>query len=93
MKTAWRSKLSRVMTVMDVGRNDECPCGSKMKFKYCCIDKVQVPILRARPKSQVGLVKEFQRKVKRMEHNRKARFEQFGKRFRAKLARRAHNGR
>lgn len=22
-----------------VGRNDQCPCGSGLKFKKCCIDK------------------------------------------------------
>lgn len=21
------------------GRNNLCPCGSKMKYKYCCVDK------------------------------------------------------
>lgn len=24
-----------------VGRNDKCPCGSLLKFKKCCIDKVK----------------------------------------------------
>lgn len=25
----------------DVGRNDDCPCGSGRKFKHCCIDHVE----------------------------------------------------
>ncbi len=25
----------------DVGRNDDCPCGSGLKFKRCCIDRVE----------------------------------------------------
>lgn len=24
-----------------VGRNEKCPCGSGVKFKKCCIDKVE----------------------------------------------------
>ena len=24
-----------------IGRNDKCPCGSGLKFKKCCIDKVK----------------------------------------------------
>ena len=24
-----------------IGRNDLCPCGSNLKFKKCCIDKVK----------------------------------------------------
>lgn len=24
---------------MKLGRNDECPCGSGKKFKYCCKDR------------------------------------------------------
>ena len=23
------------------GRNEKCPCGSGLKFKNCCIDKIQ----------------------------------------------------
>lgn len=22
-----------------IGRNEYCPCGSKMKYKYCCLRK------------------------------------------------------
>ena len=25
----------------EVGRNDDCPCGSGRKFKQCCIDHVE----------------------------------------------------
>lgn len=27
---------------IQVGRNDPCPCGSGVKFKKCCIDKVDI---------------------------------------------------
>ncbi len=46
MKTVW--KIGNSFTILNVGRNEECPCGSKMKFKYCCIDTVQRPILRCK---------------------------------------------
>ena len=26
-----------------IGRNELCPCGSKIKFKHCCLKKVQQP--------------------------------------------------
>ena len=25
----------------NIGRNDDCPCGSGRKFKLCCIDHVE----------------------------------------------------
>ncbi len=25
----------------EIGRNDDCPCGSGKKFKQCCIDHVE----------------------------------------------------
>lgn len=24
-----------------IGRNEICPCGSKMKFKFCCLNKIK----------------------------------------------------
>lgn len=34
--------VGRTLTreVRKVGRNDRCPCGSGVKFKKCCLDKV-----------------------------------------------------
>ena len=29
-----------VRRVPKIGRNEKCPCGSGIKFKKCCIDKV-----------------------------------------------------
>jgi uncharacterized protein YecA (UPF0149 family) len=26
-----------------IGRNDECPCGSRLKYKYCCQLKKRNP--------------------------------------------------
>jgi hypothetical protein len=45
MKTVWKNIVG-MYSIKDVGRNDQCPCGSLMKFKYCCIDKSGIPMLR-----------------------------------------------
>jgi tetratricopeptide (TPR) repeat protein len=37
----WGVKNSPV-TVVKIGRNDPCPCGSGKKYKKCCIDKFQL---------------------------------------------------
>lgn len=41
--TAPKTKPQRTMRVVHggkkVGRNDECPCGSNMKYKKCCLKK------------------------------------------------------
>lgn len=26
---------------MSIGRNDPCPCGSNLKYKKCCLDKIE----------------------------------------------------
>ena len=26
---------------MSIGRNDKCPCGSNLKYKKCCLDKIE----------------------------------------------------
>lgn len=49
MKTIWKNNLGAI-EVKNVRRNDPCPCGSLMKFKYCCIDKAGKPILCTRGK-------------------------------------------
>ena len=37
---AWREgKYAIRKKLIDIGRNDPCPCGSGKKFKKCCIDK------------------------------------------------------
>jgi len=30
-------------TIVRVGRNDRCPCGSGRKLKRCCLDKITAP--------------------------------------------------
>lgn len=45
--------------VKDIGRNEACFCGSKQKFKDCCIDKAGVPILRCRGKKIKKLLKDI----------------------------------
>ena len=37
------------MNVMKIGRNAECPCGSGLKFKHCCMGKVDWPSLTEAP--------------------------------------------
>jgi len=27
---------------VEIGRNDKCPCNSGLKFKKCCIDKINL---------------------------------------------------
>ena len=31
-----------VRRVLKIGRNEKCPCGSGIKFKKCCLDKVNI---------------------------------------------------
>ena len=52
MKTIWKNFFG-AYEVKDIGRNDPCLCGSLMKFKYCCIDKADKPILRAQGKKKM----------------------------------------
>lgn len=56
MKTIWKNSFGAI-EVKDVRRNDPCPCGSLMKFKYCCIDKTDKPILRTRGKQITKQIK------------------------------------
>lgn len=44
-------KLMRIMKkqmepepVRKIGRNDQCPCGSGKKYKFCCLNKPKTPI-------------------------------------------------
>jgi hypothetical protein len=34
-----KSVITSPRTVVEVGRNDPCPCGSGKKYKNCCVDK------------------------------------------------------
>lgn len=33
-------KVKEIRQVLGIGRNDPCPCNSGLKFKKCCISKV-----------------------------------------------------
>jgi len=37
-----KSVVTSPRSVMEVGRNDPCPCGSGKKYKNCCINKGDV---------------------------------------------------
>ncbi len=39
-KAASDPRTKQIRQVLRIGRNDPCPCGSGLKFKKCCIDKV-----------------------------------------------------
>lgn len=46
--TKWliRHPFRRTKTIrrdVSVGRNESCPCGSKRKFKHCCLRKIKPP--------------------------------------------------
>jgi hypothetical protein len=56
MKVVWEKRM-----VLNVGRNDECPCGSMQKFKYCCIEKTGRPMMFGRPKGLKKPLTLFQR--------------------------------
>jgi hypothetical protein len=62
MKTVWKNQVNR-RSIIDVGRNEACPCGSKMKFKYCCLDKIARPILRRTGKTVEINVMEYLKKA------------------------------
>lgn len=32
---------------MEPGRNEVCPCGSRKKFKNCCLDRMNAPVREA----------------------------------------------
>lgn len=34
-----RTRVARALQAGDIGRNDECPCGSRKKFKKCCMGR------------------------------------------------------
>jgi len=38
---AVKHDLKRIVQVLDIKRNDPCPCGSGRKFKKCCLWKCQ----------------------------------------------------
>jgi uncharacterized protein YchJ len=37
--TLWHPVAKPVRAAPQVGRNDPCPCGSRVKFKKCCLGK------------------------------------------------------
>jgi len=52
MKTVWKNVFGRT-AIIDVGRNQPCPCRSGKKFKKCCIDKVTLAPLRPQGKKHM----------------------------------------
>ncbi len=72
--------------VKDIGRNDICLCGSKMKFKDCCIDKAGVPLLRCIQPTNIK--KRHRWMLKAIKKQWLSRINRATKRYVAKMARR-----
>ena len=94
MKVVW--KMNNKNYLLGLGRNDDCPCGSHQKFKFCCIDKIAgLPLLRgqaARRPVYMNAERMIARKVKRLA--RQKRFKLIAratKRYNAKMKRRSYN--
>ena len=45
---------SRRVNFDNVGRNDDCPCGSERKFKHCCIVRAERASRAKRDASLIG---------------------------------------
>lgn len=56
---------------MKTGRNDPCPCGSRLKYKKCCLNKIQKQNTGARDKEVLKYIENFYKKDRE-------RVEQFG---------------
>jgi hypothetical protein len=56
-----KSVITSPREVVQVGRNDLCPCGSGEKYKNCCIEKgdafLQKIAAKARRKQEGGLLR------------------------------------
>lgn len=79
---------------MGLGRNDDCPCGSHQKFKFCCIDKIDgLPALRGQRKRYPVLSERLiARKTKRLARQKRfGRVARATKRYNAKMKRRSYN--
>ena len=88
MKTIWKEDRTGRNVMIDMGRNDECACGSKMKFKHCCMDSVMMAQLMPIRKSFMGRLKADYRKAKAKRHARIKRIAIATKRYNAKMKRR-----
>lgn len=92
MKIIW--KMNGQEYGLGLGRNDDCPCGSHIKFKYCCIDDPEkCGILALQGKRHLVLSKRLiARKVKKLARAKKFRRVALAtKRYNAKMKRRSYN--
>ena len=44
MLRAMERTLNPPIRKQKIGRNDPCPCGSGMKYKFCCMNKPKAPV-------------------------------------------------
>lgn len=95
MKLIWKVNGRRYL--LGVGRNEECPCGSHMKFKWCCIDKSELPALRRQSKKPLDLSEHMRERLALQQVTKAARQQRFKriaratKRYNAKMTRRNYN--
>ena len=56
-----KSVITAPRDVIEIGRNDPCPCGSGKKYKSCCIEKgdhfLRKMAAKAKKEKQGGLIK------------------------------------
>jgi hypothetical protein len=90
MKLIWKANRRRYL--IDIGRNDVCPCGSHMKLKYCCLDKLDAPYLKGQGKNELNKFKSIKRQKRQIKNRLFRKVARNAKRFSAKITRRNYNG-
>jgi hypothetical protein len=51
-----KSVVTGPRAVLEIGRNDPCPCGSGKKYKNCCIEKGDHFLRKMAKKGRPGLL-------------------------------------
>lgn len=54
-----------------VGRNQPCPCGSKLKYKYCCLSQHGGMQIREKTENRLDMDKQIIGKMIESRHERK----------------------
>ncbi len=86
MKTLWNDGIK----VIKCGRNEPCPCGTTIRFKWCCLDIAKFPVLV--PKGMTGknyIVHALKKEVRKIQSHF-AYKRMCAKRYNAKMKRKNH---
>ena len=59
-----KSVVTAPRRILQVGRNDSCPCGSGEKYKNCCIKKGESFLKKMAKKEEKRLRKEAKKQLK-----------------------------